>query len=392
MSEESDRYSEFYAWLNDFYSWSQQYDSRRLRALKTNNKEELNKSSPDYIAKVVHLGLVLNDSEMPGDMKQFVVYCQTFHDIYTTKQMREFADDLVKKMKLGIKPKDPDYWKKLTSSINAFERSEFPKTRSRATQGLHSIIDRVTGKVGDLVDKAVESNEGLYIHKYLPMIIADAMGFYVGDDDVVTASNFLTRHESATNILVDSNMPFVLVSQGGHYLICTRDGRVIWDKANITSKEASDELTKTFDLGSGRINTEWLNGRIEAAGVKHVWEKLNILVQDLPNLPQVDLKVTTEEEAPKYSVSECNDYYIVTNDVETIFICDTKDEALSLLQYAEYDPLEYLFNILGGIKESDIDAMLEDNQELLDTLRDIDPPPDWQNNAKTLMAVSSLLL
>lgn len=347
---------ECFDYCDKFIVWAKSYSDARCRALKVTDQTVLvtDDSEDSFIGKCILYGTIRDDSEITASMKKFISYCQTNYDMFDSKDQEHFAKDFCKTMKLDIKPKDPKYWDTLVQNIDAYERGDHPEPRKRLSGIVSSMVDNVKNKFAEIEDSMLEKDPEKYTEHYLAMILPESLEFYVGSTDLETANNFAKRHKANFTFPIGSDYPAVLVKQADHFLICERDGKVLWDR-KCDSAEASAEYNKAYDMASKSWNPVWVSEHSVSK------ERLPLKLSDIEE--EEDEEEITEAVGEEEDVSETSttvpegDYWLQLDSDGTITtIYESREEVQEEIPIRTKEVLQEL---VGTSNEDDINALIQ---------------------------------
>lgn len=354
----NERHEEYYTWCGQFLRWAAAYSSDRCKALKL---KELSVADEDeFICKVIKYGMVSESKDLDGNVKTFINYCQAYLDLFDTDDQKKFAKKYCKDLGLKVKEDTADYWKQLAGNIKKYESGDFVKTRTSVSKSIQNLKEMVKSKTAEALDAVRETNPKLYTKHYIPLILEPSYEFYKGETSIITATNFAERHNTPFKITIDAdNRVLVLVLQKGHYLICTRAGKVLWDQ-QCSPEAASAEYMKALDFANNKINEEWIKEQEANAGQYHKWEFLDLQLDYPDDMEEEEFEAVTVETETDSSESP---YTLITDDKNTLVVC-AHEEFFEEMQNSYPDNVhDFVCNMLGTEAEEDFDAFLKENKD-----------------------------
>lgn len=348
---------ECFDYCDKFIVWAKSYSDARCKALNVTDPTVLvtDDSEESFIGKCILYGTIRDDSEIPASMKKFISYCQTTYDMFDSKDQEHFAKDFCKTMKLDIKPKDSKYWDTLVQNIDAYERGDHPEPRKRLSSIVSSMVDSVKNKFAEMEDAMLENDPEKYTAHYLAMILPESLEFYVGSTDLETANNFAKRHKANFSFPIGSDYAAVLVKQADHFLICERDGKVLWDR-KCDSAEASAEYNKAYDIAAKSWNSVWV---AEHSVYK---ERLPFKLSDIEGEEEEEPAEAEEDESTKEEEQELtevvseSDYWLYLENGTIVTVYESREEVQEEVPIRTKEALQEL---VGTSNEEDINALIQ---------------------------------
>ena len=356
MAKTKDNHKECFDYCDRFFVWAQSYADIRRKVLNIEDVKQLVEDEGDneFIAKCIMYGTILDDKEIPAAMKKFINYCQTHYSLFDKKEQQRFSKDFCKAMQLKLDDNDPKYWEKMVAKINDYEKGNYPEPRRRVSSFISSMVHNVHNAVESIEDSFLENDPEKYTAHYLKMMLPESEEFYPGTTDLEVANSFAKRHKAAISFPIGTDYPAVLVKQLDHFLICERNGKVLWDQ-KCTSGEASAEYNEAYDMAAKQWNSVWLSSHSTPC------EKLHL------NLPKLDWDEEEEEEVSEQeevteevpftcSVANDGDFWLVLGPDGTIVeIWDDMEDAEKSIETIEPITKEKLIEQLGTSNSDDIE-------------------------------------
>ena len=268
--------------LKDVYHDVVEYGTERMKLVKMENFGAYVVSDQHFLSKAIKYAL-LRDEGLDRELAKFVRMCYIHYDMFDLEDIKELAADINKRMNLGLKFDEGNYWQELNRTFASYQAGNYPKVEKK---GISKVIENLT----NTIDSAVENlpfKDKKRRADAIHMVFSDARECYPEDEEEFV-DDFLLRRDCEVSIL-NRARGLVCCQRDGHYFICREsNGQVLMEHSDSFVIERFSQLSSEhseYDIVS------WVESRLAMVDIPEYWDDLNdpdditgepVAVQELP--------------------------------------------------------------------------------------------------------------